>query len=253
MKRIVVLPRNLFTVCANASAVSRSKRLIGKRPANWTGASFVRFRSEALDLVRSRWHVLTIATLANQLADFGLMIVALRATGITRAEVDIVEAFAAWALVRALGVLPITPGGIGIVELALTGALAGFGASGPEAVAATLAYRSTQIVPVLALGLLSAATWKIGKPTAASTAAHTPELRIHPALAEPPHGPLTEKHWSAALAAAIIAFPFRAILETQTASCSASPASRREAPGRRVASRRCERALTGECPRALRR
>ena len=45
---------------------------------------------------------------------------------------------AAWALSRVLGSIPITPGGVGFVELGLTGALVAFGASNAEAVAATL-------------------------------------------------------------------------------------------------------------------
>jgi uncharacterized membrane protein YbhN (UPF0104 family) len=149
-----------------AAAVSWCKQLIGRGPVGWTGTSFARFRTEALDLLRARWRLLTIATVANQLADFVLLMVALRATGISRGAVDIVEAFAAWALVRVLGSLPITPGGIGVVELGLTGALVGFGANSTGAVAASLVYRATQIVPILLFGLLSAATWRLGEPGA---------------------------------------------------------------------------------------
>jgi uncharacterized membrane protein YbhN (UPF0104 family) len=153
-----------------ATAVSWVKRLVGRGPVGWTGESFARFRSEALDLLRSRWRMLTAATLANQLADFVLLVVALRATGISRGSVSLVEAFAAWAAIRVLGSLPITPGGIGVVELGLTGALAGFGASSTEAVTASLVYRAAQIVPILVLGLLSAATWKLGEPRDLETA-----------------------------------------------------------------------------------
>ena len=39
---------------------------------------------------------------------------AARPHGIPRSEVDVVEAFAAWSLVRALGSIPITPGGLGV-------------------------------------------------------------------------------------------------------------------------------------------
>jgi hypothetical protein len=45
----------------------------------------------------------------------------LRAVGVTHTEVTIVEAFAAWTLARILGAIPITPGGVGFVELGLTG------------------------------------------------------------------------------------------------------------------------------------
>ena len=97
----------------------------------------------------------------------------MRAVGIPRAEVTIVEAFAAWTLARILGAIPITPGGIGFVELGLTGVLVAFGASNAEAVAATLIYRFLTIVPTIVAGLLAAATWKLGhRPAAAAAAPH---------------------------------------------------------------------------------
>ena len=79
----------------------------------------------------------------------------------------IVEAFAAWALARILGAIPITPGGVGFVELGLTGALVAFGATDAQAVTATLIYRFLTVVPTLAVGLLAAATWKVGQRAAA--------------------------------------------------------------------------------------
>ena len=65
----------------------------------------------------------------------------------------IVEAFAAWTLARILGAIPITPGGVGFVELGLTGVLVAFGASNAEAVAATMIYRFLTVVPTVLLGL----------------------------------------------------------------------------------------------------
>ena len=63
-----------------------------------------------------------------------------------------------------LGSIPITPGGFGIEELALTGALVGFGAGNAEAVAVTLIYRFLTVVPQLVLGLLAAATYRVDRP-----------------------------------------------------------------------------------------
>ena len=67
-------------------------------------------------------------------------------------------------MVRILGALPLTPAGVGIVEVGLTGALVAFGASNTEAVAATLLYRALTVFPTLALGLLAAATWRTHHP-----------------------------------------------------------------------------------------
>jgi uncharacterized protein (TIRG00374 family) len=130
----------------------------------WGGEDLARFRSRALDLLRRRWHVITLATLAGHLTVFLVLLTCLRAVGITGSDVSAIEAFAAWALIRALGALPLTPGGLGIVELGLSGALVAFGASNADAVAATLLYRALSVLPTLALGLLAAATWRTHHP-----------------------------------------------------------------------------------------
>jgi putative heme transporter len=147
-----------------ARLAGRALRLVRRGPVEWGGASFARFRSNALGLLRRRWHVLTLATLAGHLTVFVLLLVCLRATGVTDSEVTVIEAFAAWALVRILGALPLTPAGVGIVEVGLTGALVAFGAPNAEAVAATLLYRALTVLPTLALGLLAAATWRTHHP-----------------------------------------------------------------------------------------
>ena len=154
-----------------ARLVSRVKHLLRKSPVKWNGTSFVRFRDETIILIRQRWLFLTAATLAGHLTVFLVLVASLRAVGVARAEVTIVEAFAAWALARILGAIPITPGGVGFVELGLTGALVAFGATNAEAVAATLIYRFLTVVPTLAVGLLAAATWKVGQRAPAPEAA----------------------------------------------------------------------------------
>jgi uncharacterized protein (TIRG00374 family) len=95
---------------------------------------------------------------------FVLLLVSLHVTGVTSSEVTVIEAFAAWALVRILGALPITPAGVGVVEVGLTGALVAFGAPNAQAVAATLLYRALTVLPTLALGLLAIATWRTHHP-----------------------------------------------------------------------------------------
>ena len=154
-----------------ARFASRAKSLLHKAPVKWNGTSFVRFREETIVLIRRRWFFLTTATLAGHLTVFIVLLASVRAVGIPRAEVTIVEAFAAWALARILGAIPITPGGVGFVELGLTGVLVAFGASNAEAVAATLIYRFLTVLPTLVVGLVAAATWKIGRRPAATASA----------------------------------------------------------------------------------
>jgi uncharacterized protein (TIRG00374 family) len=139
---------------------NRSLAILRRKPVGWTGDSFVRFRSEAVGLLKRRWHVLTLATLAGQLSVFVVLLVSLRVLGVSAAEVSAVEVFAAWSIVRLLGSLPITPGGLGVVEVGLTAALVGFGGDNAEVVAAVLLYRFLTIVPTLVLGLVAGATWR---------------------------------------------------------------------------------------------
>jgi len=144
--------------------VSWAKGLIRKKPVGWDGESFVRFRDRTNSLLKRRWHVLTLSTLAGHFTVFLVLLTSLRALDITGSEVSAVEAFAAWSLVRLLGSIPITPGGLGVVELGLTTALVGFGGDQVEVVAAVLVYRFLTIVPTLVIGLLAGVTWKRYRP-----------------------------------------------------------------------------------------
>jgi uncharacterized protein (TIRG00374 family) len=110
--------------------------------------------------LRRRWHVLTVASLCGSLTVFLVLLVSLRALGVPASEVSLTEAFAAWALIRLVGAIPITPGGIGVVELGLTSALIGFGGANASVVAAVLVYRFLTMVPTLLLGLVAAGTWR---------------------------------------------------------------------------------------------
>jgi putative heme transporter len=147
-----------------ARIASRGLRLVRRGPVTWDGESFVRFRNRTNELLERRWHVLTLTTLAGHLTVFLLLLVTLRALHVSADDVSAVEAFAAWSLVRLLGSIPITPGGLGVVELGLTTALVGFGGDQPEVVAAVLVYRALTVLPTLVIGLVTGATWKRYRP-----------------------------------------------------------------------------------------
>src|SRR5262245_21649424 len=140
--------------------------LIRRKGVTWGGASLVVFRRGAVGLLRSRWWILTLATIAGQLTVFGVLLTCLRTLGVSADQVTVIEAFAGWTLVRLLGSLPITPGGIGVVELGLTGALVGFGGPNDAVVAAVLLYRALTILPTLVLGLLAGVAWRRLRPDA---------------------------------------------------------------------------------------
>jgi uncharacterized protein (TIRG00374 family) len=174
---LVVLVVAIIAFALALSSASRAQRIgdlvarlahrlgrLARRDVNWSGEGLVRFRARALGLLRRRWHVLTIATLAGHLTVFLLLLACLRAVGVESGQVTVLEAFAAWSLVRILGALPLTPGGVGFVEVGLSGALVAFGAPNAGAVTATLLYRALTVLPTLGLGLLSAATWRSHHP-----------------------------------------------------------------------------------------
>ncbi len=171
---LILLSDRLAEDIGNVAARFASWALgkIRRGPVGWDGTSFERFRGEAGDLLERRWHLLTLSSLAGQLTVFVLFLVSLRVLDVPASEVNAIEAFAAWSLARLVGSIPITPGGIGIVELALTGTLVGFGGNNAGVVAAVLVYRFLTAVPTLLLGLGAAFTWRRQKPKPPSDAFH---------------------------------------------------------------------------------
>jgi putative heme transporter len=138
---------------------------VRRGPVSWGGSSFERFRDDAGEFLARRWHVLTLASLAGSLTVFGVLVISLRVFDVPASQVSLVEAFAAWSLVRIIGSIPITPGGIGVIELGLTGALLGFGGNNAGVVAAVLVFRFLTVVPTLLLGLVAALTLRRRRPS----------------------------------------------------------------------------------------
>jgi uncharacterized protein (TIRG00374 family) len=171
---LVLLSDRLAEDIGNVAArfANWALRKIRRGPVKWNGKSFERFRDEAGDLLERRWHLLTLSSLVGNLTVFLVLLVSLRALGVSAAQVNGVEAFAAWSLARLVGSVPITPGGIGVVELALTGTLVGFGGNNAGVVAAVLVYRFLTAVPTLLLGLGAAFTWRRQKPKPPTDAFH---------------------------------------------------------------------------------
>jgi uncharacterized protein (TIRG00374 family) len=159
---ILARPRLAYRTGELASrGVAWLNRLRRTEPPRWGGQAFVRFRAETLELLKRRWLTLTAATLANQLTGYLMLELSLRAVGISQSEITVADSFAAWSVGRLLISLPLTPGGIGVVELGITGTLIGFGGPNAKVVTGVLVYRALSILPTLLLGLLAAATWRL--------------------------------------------------------------------------------------------
>jgi uncharacterized membrane protein YbhN (UPF0104 family) len=142
------------------SATNWLLRIVRRRPLVGWPDRLVAFRGSTVDLIRRRWAWLTVAALAGNITVFVVLLVSIRAVGIESTQVTWVEAFAGWSLARALQLIPLTPGGVGPVELGMTGILVGFGGANAEVVAAVLLYRAFTILPTLLLGLATIGAWR---------------------------------------------------------------------------------------------
>ncbi len=136
-------------------------------PVEGTGPRLSAFRIGSVDLLRRRWLALTLAEIGGAFTVFLTLLACLRATGVTSTQVSVVEVLAAWSLVRLLTAIPITPGGLGFVEVGLTAALVGFGGDNASVVAGVLLYRVLTFVPPVALGAIASFTWRLHHPNVA--------------------------------------------------------------------------------------
>lgn len=143
-----------------ARVVTRLRGLVGRGPVTGWDRATTKFRARTALLLRARWLVLSVVTLASHLALFAVLLLALRHAGVSQQEVSWVEALAVFAFARLLTAVPITPGGVGVVEVALVAGLVRAGGANAEVVAAVLVFRAlTYVVPV-PLGLLTYLFWR---------------------------------------------------------------------------------------------
>jgi uncharacterized membrane protein YbhN (UPF0104 family) len=101
---------------------------VARRPKSFDiPGSLLGFRDRAGALITARGWRITAATAASNLTLWLVLLACLRGVGLSQAQVPWQTSLAAFAFVRLLTVLPITPGGLGITELGLIAALAGAG------------------------------------------------------------------------------------------------------------------------------
>jgi uncharacterized protein (TIRG00374 family) len=140
--------------------VSKMRRVVRRPPVTGWGEGAVRFRSQTTRLLRRAWVRLTVGGLVSHLSLFVVLLITLRHVGVSEGEVGWIEVLAAFAFVRLLSALPITPGGVGVVELGLTAALVAAGGDRAQVVAAVLVFRGlTYLLPV-PVGALCYVIWR---------------------------------------------------------------------------------------------
>jgi putative heme transporter len=117
-------------------------------PTGWDIA-VVRFREKTIGLLRRRWAWISLATLVGHLSLYLVLLVALRHIGVSDDEVSWAEVLAVFSFTRLITAIPLTPGGLGVTELALTAGFVAAGGDHADVVAAVLVYRFlTYVVPI---------------------------------------------------------------------------------------------------------
>ena len=112
-------------------------------------ADLVKERDRLIDIAGSRWPQATAASALNWMFDYLVLVAALYAVDADPRLSLVMIAYAAGAV---LGMIPITPGGFGFVEVGLFSLLVLSGISAQDATVATLAYRVVSFWLPLACG-----------------------------------------------------------------------------------------------------
>jgi uncharacterized membrane protein YbhN (UPF0104 family) len=161
----LLLRSESFALCAGrvlqrtvAVALRLVRRPVPPDVAGWLPG----FRGRAAALIAARGWRITAATAASNLTLWLVLLACLRGVGLSQAQVPWQTSLAAFAFVRLLTALPVTPGGLGITELGLIATLAagaGHRASA-QVTAAVLLYRAVTYLPPIPLGAIACLVWR---------------------------------------------------------------------------------------------
>jgi uncharacterized protein (TIRG00374 family) len=142
--------------------VSWFRHLVRLSPVTGWGEGAARFRRDTISLVRYRWFRLSWTTVLSQVALFFVLLLALRHMGVSEAEISTSEAFAVYAFSRLLSAVPITPGGVGFIDLGYIGGLSAFdSAEKAQIVAAVLLFRALTYGIQIPLGGFTYVIWRV--------------------------------------------------------------------------------------------
>jgi putative heme transporter len=141
-------------------AASAVLRLFGRGPVTGWDRATTKFRERTILLLRARWHWITLATVVSHLSLFAVLLLALRFVGVGADQVSLAEALAVFAFARLLTAIPFTPGGLGVIELALITGLAAAGGPRASVAAAVLTFRALTYVLPIPIGLATYVFWQ---------------------------------------------------------------------------------------------
>jgi uncharacterized membrane protein YbhN (UPF0104 family) len=147
-------------------------RLLGRPKTFEWGDAAVRWRRHMIDLLLARWLALSSSTIVSHLTLYLVMLMALRFCGVSNDEVTWAQVLGVFAIGRLLTALPITPGGLGVVEVAYIGGviLAGRGhttvsadAFHAQVAAGVLVFRALTYGIQIPIGAITYLIWRTKK------------------------------------------------------------------------------------------
>jgi putative heme transporter len=165
---VVGVAKLLSSRSAAVVVAGTAERLVGRllgfirrpqRPALLDAT--VRLQTDVGSLLRARWPALVAATVLSHVALFALFVTCFRAVGLDAGVISTTELVASFGVARVASLIPLTPGGVGLIEIALTASLTAKGGEPDLVVAGVALYRlGTYIAPTL-LGLVVLAGWSV--------------------------------------------------------------------------------------------
>jgi uncharacterized membrane protein YbhN (UPF0104 family) len=126
----------------------------------------LKFRDNVSHVAQHRWKWVTAATVANHASMAALFVVSLRAVGVSSEYVSLPWLLLGFSLGRLLVMIPVSPGGLGLVDLGFIGLVSlGWGAGAdPDLISAgVLLYRALSFLPPILVGLGSWIFWRANR------------------------------------------------------------------------------------------
>jgi hypothetical protein len=156
---LVLVSDRALVAIARAAQRLRNAILRRREPLRDLPGRLVVQRDAMIRTLGDRWWLALTAACGRTLLDFLALLCALSAVGTSPRPGLVLLAYVAATL---LGMIPITPGGLGFVEAGLTSTLVLAGVGGADAVLATLAYRLASYWLPLVAGAAAYGGYRVG-------------------------------------------------------------------------------------------
>ncbi|MFV9671897.1 MAG: lysylphosphatidylglycerol synthase transmembrane domain-containing protein [Acidimicrobiia bacterium] len=166
---IVALFVAIFWSESSARRIGRfADRIVGwayglfkKEPSLDVAEWVVDFRNSTVDVIKDRWLRITATNYFQQFMQFLILWAAVYAIqGGSTVPVTFVEALVAYSFGRLASFIPVTPGGLGTVDAAITAILVAFGAVNSDALAAVMVWRALTYFPQVFIGAGTFLVWR---------------------------------------------------------------------------------------------